>query len=167
MTLVDNIIETNTTYATEIAEFEPTPAMSKAKSTFWSNASHLDKDAVVNFTLAMQLCGTATLKNWWSLPGFQEWFSGRNEWNNRVQYLAMCGLDVAEQLLHDRRTTPASKVQLIKLFAELADKVPSKAKEIRYVDAGIANMDAKQLDDYISKNTKLIAGEAEEMTNAS
>lgn len=160
MTDTTQIENAATAHEAQIADFEPTDAMLRAKTNFWNAAGGMEATAV-NMTVAIQLSGTTSVRNWWGQPGFKEWFTGRNEWRNRVEYLAMRGLDVAEQLLHDRRTTPASKVQLIKLFAELADKMPSKTKEVKFIDAGVANMDEKQLDAFIKKHSQLVASTEE------
>jgi hypothetical protein len=138
-------------YAAELDGFGPTDAMRRAKTSFWNSVP--DKSVKVTLASAIVHSGATSLRNWWGKPGFVEWFTGQNEWRNRVECLAMRGLDIAEQLLHDRRTTPASKVQLIKLFAELADKMPSRQKDVRYIDAQIADMTPEQLTDFIEKNT--------------
>jgi hypothetical protein len=137
-------------YAAELDGFEPTDAMRRAKTSFWNSVP--SKDVKITLTAAIAHSGSTSLRNWWGKPGFVEWFTGQNEWRNRVECLAMRGLDIAEQLLMDRRTTPASKVQLIKLFAELADKMPSRQKEVRYIDAQVADMTPEQLETFIASN---------------
>ncbi len=136
--------------------FDPTPAMRAAKTAFWvkyDEAPMLDIDQV-NPTMAASLSGCRTVANWWKRPGFEDWFKNKSEWKQRIEYLALLSLEVAEEILTDKRAPAAAKVNLIKALNELANKMPAKSKEIKLLDQQIADMDETKLNQFIEKNTK-------------
>jgi len=150
MSDLDNVVE--------LVEFSPSPAMRQAKAKFWVryNEMPLADESTINSTLAQQLSGNTTVGKWWKQPGFKEWFTNSKEWVQRIEYLALLSLDAAEEVLLDPQAPAAAKVNLIKAINELANKLPSKSKEIKFIDGAVADMDEKQLSEFIKRNTKLL-----------
>lgn len=139
--------------------FEPSAAQRAAKTAFWVRYEEMPLADItdINVTMAMQLSGNRSVGNWWKRPGFEDWFLNKQEWKQRIEYLAMLSLEVAEDILNDDRAPAAAKVNLIKALNELANKMPAKSKEVKLIDEGISNMNKEQLREFIEKGTKLIA----------
>jgi hypothetical protein len=135
---------------------DPRPEHRKAKAAFWSYWMGSDQPppATIDLALAKRYCGDSRIKGWWDLPGFQDWFSNSEEFKQRVEFLVQLALDNAEDLLRDKSASATAKVAVIKLMLEVANKFPNKQKEERYADEKIAEMDKKQLEDFIAKNLR-------------
>lgn len=136
----------------------PTPEQRKAKSAFWTrfHENPLCEPADISLSLALQLAGDGRLSRWWSDPGFSEWFRNADEFRQRLEYLANLSLDTLEYVLVDPKAQSSAKVNAAKLLMEAARKMPSKGAVEKYLDEKIAEMDRKQLEEYISKKTRLL-----------
>lgn len=143
--------------------FLPVPAHRIVKSAFWASLAENpiidplhDK---ITLALALRITGDARLNRWWSLPGFQEWFSNKDEFRQRVEYLANLALDVAEEILLDRDAHPNARVNMTKLVIEAANKLPARTSakdDSKYLDAKVATMSREQLEEFIKKQTKAL-----------
>lgn len=147
--------------AVEELIFAPSAAQRAAKTAFWVRYEELPLADIkdVNPTMAAQLSGCRTVATWWKKPGFEDWFLNKFEWKQRVEYLALLSLEIAEDILNDDRAPAAAKVNLIKVLNELANKMPAKSKEVKLIDESISKMNKEQLNEFISKSKLLIAKE--------
>lgn len=141
--------------------FTPSMAQRKVKAAFWiiHNENPIISKDKINMAYIIQQVDDGRIRNWWGVPGFQDWFLNKEEVRQRIEYLFDVAMDQAEVMLLDQSTQPSAKVNLIKLLSELADKMPAKSKEIKFLDASIEKMDAAQLDEYIKKQAALGMGE--------
>lgn len=106
----------------------------------------------------MQITKTASIKEWWSEPGFKEWFLNKDEGRERLEYLFMLALDTAEEILLSPETQASARVNMIKIIGELASKFPSRTTE-KFSDEDINKMDEKQLRNYLEKRGVVIKQE--------
>ena len=140
--------------------FAPTPDMRRAKAAFWHRfadaPTSLSSDPV---TLAsVQQFGTdKRLSKWWTLPGFAEWFQNKEEFRERLEYLADIALDSLEQVLTDPDSNPSAKVALAKLVLEAASKMPKK--EVESPSTRLEAMSRTELEDYVRKNLKFLTSD--------
>lgn len=136
----------------------PSPEQRKAKSGFWARFHENPLCDAQDITLAMALKvgGDGRVSRWWSEPGFRDWFRNADEFRQRLEYLVNLSLDTLEHVLVDPKAQGSAKVNAAKLLMEVARKMPPKGTTERYLDEKIAEMDRKQLEEYISKKTKLL-----------
>lgn len=148
----------------EYYNYQPTDEQRRAKAKFLRNyrdmpMASLDK---INATMASQLSGVgSSMYRWFKEPGFREWFLDLNEFESRVEFLVQKALSRAEDMLNDPNLNQAAFVNLLKHLSEVANKIPSRAKEIRYVDAQIAKMSPSQLDAEIKRLQRALGGSSE------
>jgi hypothetical protein len=142
--------------------FVPHPHMRKAKATLIVALQEnpiTDLESITS-TQAIQITGENRLSKWWSIPGFKAWFINKEEYRYRLEYLFDLALDTAEEILVDRDANTNAKVQMIKVLAELSNKMPQKWKHERFLDAEIQKMDKAQLESFLSKQgVKLVGGQ--------
>lgn len=136
----------------------PTPDQRKAKSAFWArfNENPICEPSDISLTTAERLAGDRRLSRWWSQEGFKEWFRNQDEFRQRLEYLVNLSLDSLEYVLADPKAQSSAKVNAAKLLMEVARKMPPKHAVEKYLDEKIAEMDRKQLEDFISKRAKLL-----------
>lgn len=137
--------------------FSPTPDMRRAKAAFWSrvaDAPALDSGPVT-LAAAQQIGADKRLAKWWTLPGFQEWFQNREEFRERLEYLADIALDSLEQVLSDPDANASAKVASAKLVLEAASKMPKKIE-----DSPATRLEAlsrSELEDYVRRNLRYLS----------
>ena len=141
--------------------FLPSPEHRKIKSAFWAVADEtqlVDPSQEVELSTALRFTADNRLQRWWALPGFREWFANREEFRQRVEYLANLALDTAEEILLDKKANAAARANMVKLMVEVANKMPPRqiSKEL-YIDEKIQKMDRVQLEEYVKRNVKLIS----------
>ena len=132
--------------------YAPSPSQQKAKARFFNrfeSSPFLSLDSITAVQ-AMEITGIRSIKDWWSKPGFKDWFLNRNEAGEKLEYLFSLALDTAEQILRDPEAQTNAKVQMIKIAAELADKMPSKHKE-KFADKEIGEMNPERLNEFLDK----------------
>lgn len=137
--------------------FTPTPDMRKAKASFWSRfaeAPALD-GGPVTLAAAQQVATDKRLTKWWSIPGFQDWFQNKEEFKERLEYLADIALDSLESVLTDPDANPSAKVASAKLVLEAASKMPKK--EADAPASRLETMSRNELEDYVRRNLKYLA----------
>ena len=137
------------------AMFVPTDTMRRAKSAFWIKfaQSPMADEANITQSMAVRLSGSSSVAEWWKMVGFRDWFTNKMEWATEIESLAHLALRVARDILNDPEAPATAKVNLIGKIGELANKIPAKTKEIKYVDKTIGDMNEDQLAEYIAKNT--------------
>lgn len=138
--------------------FTPTPDMRRVKAAFWTKVS--DKMTLVDtsnitLTAAQQVEKDRRLAKWWSLPGFSEWFQNREEFRERLEYLADIALDTLEQVLVDPAANTSAKVSCAKLVLEAASKMPRKENESN--PSKLESMSRIELEDYVRRNLKYLS----------
>lgn len=147
----------------------PTPEQRKAKSAFWArfNENPMCEPEDISLSIATRFAGDGRLSRWWSQDGFKEWFRNRDEFRQRLEYLVNLSLDRLESILADPKSNPSAQVNASKLLMEAARKMPSKHAVEQYLDEKIAQMDKKQLEEFIrAKTPKLVASPTESDTNS-
>ena len=145
--------------------FAPTPDMRRAKAAFWSRfadaPTSLSSDPVT-LASAQQFGADKRLSKWWTLPGFAEWFQNKEEFRERLEYLADIALDSLEQVLTDPDSNPSAKVASAKLVLEAAAKMPKKEAETP--TTRLEAMSRTELEDYVRKNLKFLTAESTPVT---
>lgn len=140
--------------------FKPTPEQRRAKSTFWSYFSEDDAPIpeFISDAMASKFGADRRISQWWGSTDFVAWFTNKDEFRQRLEFLSQLALDAAEEILSSPTVPPQAKVNMAKLVIEAANKMPNKyAKDDQnFLDSRIAKMDKKQLEEFISKNIKLL-----------
>ncbi len=96
--------------------------------------------------------GKYDFRTYWSQPGFRNWLTNATEFRQRVEHLANKALDAAEEILDsDDPRMAGAKVSVIAKVTELAAKLP-KQNDSRMLDAVVANMGKKELEQFIRDN---------------
>ncbi len=132
--------------------FSPQNKHRMLKAKFWSKfqPGPFHSPETVSAALVQEITKSSIVKECWSLPGFKEWFLNQDEAREKLEYLFLKSLDIAEQLLDDPDTQGNAKVQMIKVLAELANKFPTKTVE-KYADESISKMNDTQLRLFLEK----------------
>lgn len=142
--------------AVEVLTFQPNKAQQQAKARFWVNYRNnplTDLDDLTNAEL-VTLSGTESIRKWKNVSGFESWFFNRQEFTERVEYLAHLSLDALEQVIVNQDPKAQSaRVNAIKVVADLANKMPKKESNGAgsFMDKAIASMDAVQLQAFLEK----------------
>lgn len=138
--------------------FSPTPDMRRAKAAFWSRfadaPTSLSSDPVT-LASAQQIGADKRLSKWWSLPGFQEWFQNKEEFRERLEYLADIALDSLEQVLTDPDANASAKVASAKLVLEAASKMPKKIEDSP--STRLESLSRSELEDYVRRNLRYLS----------
>lgn len=143
---------------------DPTDAQRRAKSVFWSVFRDGSIPAPTQVDLATALRYVTQephLRDWWSLPGFPEWFGNSREFAERISWLETLALDSLEDILRSKQVSPQSILTAAKLVLEISDRVPrgrsTAADTATTSDTEISSMSKEQLREFIqSRVTKLL-----------
>lgn len=145
--------------ATDVVSFSPSEAQRRAKSNFWSffASGEALPPTQIDLSIASKYAGDKRIAEWWTLEGFTDWFSNKDEFRQRVEFLADLALDELYQLLRNPNTQATAKVAAIRMIMDVGKKISQKAPtEDSVMGEKIASMDKKQLEDYIkSRLSKL------------
>lgn len=136
--------------------FAPTSDMRRAKAAFWSRAADgpaLDTGPLT-LAAAQQIGADKRLAKWWSIPGFTDWWQNKEEFRERLEYLADIALDSLEQVLTDPDANAGAKVASAKLVLEAASKMPKK--EADTPQSRLETMSRTELEEYVRKNLKFL-----------
>ena len=150
---MDNLIK-NLNNSTELL-FKPMPQQRQAKATFWTfvndSMGGLSPEDIT-LAKALQITNDNRLNKWWKVPGFSEWFSNKDEFRQRLEYLANLALDKVEDIiLADDPKLTSAQVNIIKCLMEVAGKVPARVKEVKYLDEAVSRMDKRQLEAFLKQ----------------
>jgi hypothetical protein len=147
--------------------FVPTDEMRRLKSAFWSKYTdrpdlqvsppttpegEVDSRAIVGLQRAIPGLETIPTK-WWDNSKFVTWFNNRDEFKQRLDYLAQLALDSAEEILRNQDAPPQARVAMAKLVLEATGKAKS---EERFLDQRISEMDKAELEKFIAAQMKLV-----------
>lgn len=145
--------------ATQDIVFSPTPDMRRAKAAFWSSLSDhplgIGDTDTLTLAASKQLGADSRLPRWWAIPGFQEWWQNKQEFKQRLEYMAQLALDSLEEILADPNANPTAKVNSAKLVLDAANKMPKKAPE-ENLDAKLASMTRTELEEYVRSKVKYL-----------
>ena len=145
--------------------FAPTQDMRRAKAAFWhrfADASTSLSSDPVTLASAQQFGADKRLSKWWAVPGFAEWFQNREEFRERLEYLADVALDALEQVLTDPDANAGAKVASAKLVLEATSKMPRKEAETPATR--LETMSRSELEDYVRKNLKFLTPASDHAT---
>lgn len=134
--------------------YTPTEAQRKIKSRFWSYFSDSGTlpPSQIDLATALMYGADRGLSEWWDLPGFSQWFANKDEFRQRLEYLAQRAVDELEKILNDNNPMGGStKVSAIKLIMDIANKQPKSTAE-KFLDERIGKMSQQELEDFIKKN---------------
>lgn len=165
--------ETKVATVLELANSEltylPTPEMRRAKGAFWArfNDNPICDPEDISLATAMRFSPDNRLSKWWALPGFRDWYRNRDEFRQRMEYLAQLALDTLETILVDPLAQGSAKVNAAKLIMEVARKMPAKSQAEQFMDEKISQMSRPQLEEYIKKSVKLLQPAPTESTSGS
>lgn len=160
-----HIAETLETIADELT-YLPTPEQRKAKSAFYArfNDNPICDPEDISLSIAQQFCPDYRLPKWWKLEGFPAWFRNKDEFRQRMEYLAQLALDSLESILADPKAQGSAKVNAAKLIMEVARKMPQKSLQEQFLDEKVSQMTKPQLEQYIKKNLRLLGEVAPDTT---
>lgn len=133
--------------------FLPSPAQRKTKAAFWTVLNDnpiADKDHITMASV-VHVTGDTRVHKWWGQEGFQEWFCNKDEFRQRLEYLAHLALDTVEEVLLDGEANANARMNAAKLMLEAARKMPDKNAKEQYLDESIHKMSKKELESYIKK----------------
>jgi hypothetical protein len=133
--------------------------MRRAKAAFWSSLSDhplgIGDTDTLTLAASKQLGADSRLPRWWAIPGFQEWWQNKQEFKQRLEYMAQLALDSLEEILADPNANPTAKVNSAKLVLDAANKMPKKAPE-ENLDAKLASMTRTELEEYVRSKVKYL-----------
>lgn len=138
--------------------FVPTPDMRRVKAAFWnklSNNFNLIDMSQMTLAAVQQIEKDRRLIKWWSLPGFSDWFQNKEEFKERLEYLADLALDALEQVLNDPNASPGARVSCAKLVLEATSKMPTKVEEM--APSRLEKMSRGELEEYVRHNLKYLS----------
>lgn len=133
--------------------FLPSPEQRKVKAAFWATFADnplADADNITKAS-ALQITNDNRINRWWGTPGFSEWFSNRDEFRQRLEYLANLGLDTIEEILLDPDANANARMNAAKLMLEAASKMPNKWNQEKFLDEHIQRMGARELESWLAK----------------
>jgi hypothetical protein len=144
--------------ARDVVSFQPTPEQRRARANFWA---HFSEGGTLlpsrpDLAIALRFAGDRRIQQWWSLPGFQDWFLNREEFKQRVEALADMALDELESLVSSRTILPSDKLRAIELSLKYASKARTEDTEERLADERIGKMTRIQLEEYIRNNIRML-----------
>jgi hypothetical protein len=133
--------------------------MRRAKAAFWSSLTDhplgIGDTDTLTLAASKQLGADSRLPRWWAIPGFQEWWQNKQEFKQRLEYMAQLALDSLEEILADPNANPTAKVNSAKLVLDAANKMPKKAPE-ENLDAKLASMTRTELEEYVRSKVKYL-----------
>lgn len=149
--------------ASQEVVFSPTPEMRRSKAAFWASLEGTPSgDLAENMTLAAasSLGADKKLSRWWAIPGFSDWWQNKEEFKQRLEYLAQLALDSLEGILMDPDANVTAKVNSAKLVLEAANKMPKKNTE-ENVESKLASMSRNELEEYVKTRMKYLTSPSE------
>lgn len=137
--------------------FLPGPEQRKVKSAFWTiQADSPMVPGSVSLDSALIITSDNRLRKWWTIPGFSDWFANKEEFRQRIEYLAHLALDTAEDILLDPKANANARVSMAKLVIEAANRMPQKYSKEIYLDEKIGTMGKRELEEYIKRATAFL-----------
>lgn len=144
--------------ASQEVVFAPTPEMRRAKAAFWASLEDTpsgDLADTMTLAAATSLGADKKLSRWWNIPGFADWWQNKEEFKQRLEYIAQLALDALEGVLLDPDANPTAKVSSAKLVLEAANKMPKRQAEDS-VEQKLAGMSRNELEEYVRTRMKYL-----------
>jgi hypothetical protein len=149
----------------DVMEFSPSEAHRRAKSNFWSYfaAGESLPPTSVDVLLATKYAGDRRVSEWWYLDGFQAWFSNKDEFRQRVEFLADLALDELYLLIKSPNTAAPAKVAAIRMIMDVGQKLAAKGPKEETAENKIGRMSKEELESFIRAGvSKLLPDDSEE-----
>jgi hypothetical protein len=145
--------------ATQEVVFVPTADMRRAKAAFWTSLSDhplgIGDADTLTLAASKQLGADSRLSRWWAVPGFVDWWQNKQEFKQRLEYMAQLALDSLEEILTDPGANPTAKVNSAKLVLDAANKMPKKVPE-ENLDTKLSSMSRAELEEYVRSKVKYL-----------
>lgn len=134
--------------------FSPTAMMERIKAKFWTNfvpGPFNDKDNLSAVDVA-SVVKSAKINEWWSLPGFVDWFMNRQEEKEKLKYLFNKSLSTLERILDNPEVNANAQVNAIKILAEMNGfLIKGGNLQQKFADDHLNQMTAKELEAMLEK----------------
>lgn len=157
---INKMLQAVLTTAADVTTYTPTEDQRKAKSAFWTSISEegiVPPTEGITEPLVAQFVHDTRLPAWWSIPGFQQWFTNNQEFTQRVGFIADLALDEMENIIRSNLVTAQVKTPLIKLAMEMAGKIPkNRAQDTESEEDVISKMSRAELEEYIAKKMPML-----------
>lgn len=140
--------------AVDVVVFKPSLDQKRAKSNYWSyfmSSEAPEAPEIVSQEIALRYAGDKRLSDWWALEGFQDWFLNRDEFRQRIEFLADISLDELQMLIRDDQTNATAKISAIKMVLEAAGKLSKPVEATGKGNSPIDTMSKQELERYIQK----------------
>jgi len=136
--------------------FIPTPDMRSVKSRLILalEDNPIATPETMTCASAMHLTNEPRIGNWWSIPGFKEWFTNQNEFRETVESAAYEAVAVLREIATNPDSRENARVQASKLLIEAANRMPKKNAEEKFSDEQINRMSKEQLESFITNQIK-------------
>lgn len=150
----------------DLVIFQPDASQRRAKGNFWSYFTDSDAPLPQDITLALALKFGADRRigAWWDSREFRDWFCNKDEFRQRLEYLTHLALDSAEEILISKTVSAQAKVAMAKLIIEAANKMPKGRADDKFLDERVAQMDRKQLEEFIRKSVRILPSADKSLT---
>jgi hypothetical protein len=142
----------------EEVTFIPTPQMRRTKANYWATLAEnpvYDRETTT-LASALEVTRDTRLSKWWSVPGFTPWFTNREEFRQRLEYLANLALDTIEEVLLDSDANANARMRAVQLALEAAAKMPGKSDNQKMLDDRVQKMGRAELEAFIRQHANLV-----------
>lgn len=154
--------------------FVPSAMQRKTKAKYWTRVKTTPfTDGDPTLAEVNRVVRDQRLAKWWQEPGFIDWFMNKEEFKERMEFIANMALDTLEEIISNPDASGSARIAATKMAIEVAGKMPSK-EIMQYADAQINEMSAAQLKEFIKNNAprlieeeKVIEVEAKEVSSES
>lgn len=139
-------------------QFLPTNPQKRAKSAFWTHFSTAGEGSLTptpSLATALRFGQDNRIQAWWDQAGFQDWFWNRDEFRQRMEYLANLAVDELEEILLSKQVATSDKLNAIKMVMQVSQKTTPVRAEESLPDL-IGKMNRVQLEEYIRSGLKLL-----------
>lgn len=138
--------------------FIPTPPMRQTKASYWAFLAEnpvYDRDTTT-LASALEITHDTRLSKWWPLPGFATWFCNREEFRQRLEYLANLALDTIEEVLLDSDANANARMRAVQIALEAAAKMPGKSDNQKMLDDRVQKMGRAELEAFLKQNLNIL-----------
>lgn len=142
----------------EDVTFIPTPQMRRTKASYWASLAEnpiYDRETTT-LASALEVTRDSRLSKWWSLPGFAPWFTNREEFRQRLEYLANLALDTIEEVLLDSDANANARMRAVQIALEAAAKMPGKSDNQKMLDDRVQKMGRAELEAFLRQHASLV-----------
>jgi hypothetical protein len=138
--------------AVEEVLFIPSPAQKRVKAKLLARLEDNPVNELEHITCAAAVSITkdSKLHNYWSIPGFKEWFRDEDEFKINLNVAAQNALNVLNEICANPANPPSSRVSAAKIIIEQKSKIEPKIAA-KFLDEKLENMSPEQLEHTIQK----------------